>query len=109
MSAFFFRDFIGEYVQHVQAAEDWVDALKKLIVGGFSQGLENRLPLTWSDRDAIISRITRWTVSPEAPQGSARTHGGSHSGFLDDRLGLTGNAVAQLASRCAPNCLNDRS
>ncbi|WP_440532384.1 hypothetical protein [Variovorax sp. YR566] len=72
MSAFFLRDFIGEYVKHLQVSADWVEALRKLVVGGLGQGLENRLPLTWSDRDTKILRITGWTVSPEAPQGSPR-------------------------------------
>lgn len=70
MSAFFQRDFIGEYVQHLQESEDWVAALNRLIMDGLSQGRENRLPLTWSDRNAKISRITGWTVNPELPQGS---------------------------------------
>jgi Holliday junction resolvase-like predicted endonuclease len=72
MSAFFFHDVIGEYVKHLQDSENWVAALEKLIVGGLGQTLENRLPLTWSDRDTKISRITGWTVSPETPQGSPR-------------------------------------
>ncbi|RUR67492.1 hypothetical protein EJP67_10500 [Variovorax guangxiensis] len=72
MSAFFLRDFIGEYVKHLQESADWVTALEKLIVGGLGQTLENRLPLTWSDREAKISHITGWTVSPQTPQGSPR-------------------------------------
>jgi Holliday junction resolvase-like predicted endonuclease len=72
MSAFFLHDFIGEYVKHLQDSADWVTALEKLIVGGLDQALENRLPLTWSDREAKISRITGWTVSPQTPQGSPR-------------------------------------
>lgn len=72
MSAFFLRDFIGEYIKHLQDSTDWVTALEKLIVGGLGQTLENRLPLTWSDREAKISRITGWTVNPKTPQGSSR-------------------------------------
>lgn len=72
MSAFFRSDFIQEYVQHLERTDDWVAALTALITGGLSQGLENRLPLTWSDRDAKIARIKGWTVSPESPQGSPR-------------------------------------
>lgn len=72
MSAHFSGDFIGEYVQHLGSAEDWVEALRRLIVGGFSQGLQNRLPVTWSDRDEKIKRITGWTVCPQSPQGSQR-------------------------------------
>lgn len=72
MSAFFLRDFIGEYVKHLQDSADWVTALEKLIVGGLGQTPENRLPLTWSDRGTKISRITGWTVSPDAPQGNPR-------------------------------------
>lgn len=72
MSAFFLHDLIGEYIKHLQGSADWVTALEKLIVGGLGQTLENRLPLTWSDREAKISRITGWTVNPKTPQGSPR-------------------------------------
>ena len=72
MSAFFRSDFIQEYVQHLEKAGDWTAALDALIAGGLNQGMENRLPLTWSDRDAKIARITGWTVCPESPRGSPR-------------------------------------
>jgi hypothetical protein len=72
MSALFLRDFIAEYVRHLESADDWIEALRRLVIGGVAQGLENRLPVTWSDREAKIRRITGWTVCPQSPQGSPR-------------------------------------
>lgn len=34
--------------------------------------MQNRFPITWSDRAAKIARITGWTVTKEFPQGSAK-------------------------------------
>ena len=33
--------------------------------------MQNRFPITWSDKAAKIERIKSWTVSPEYPQGHA--------------------------------------
>ena len=43
-------------------------ALARMALEGFRQG-ENRLPLTWSEREAKIERIRPWTASREHPAG----------------------------------------
>ena len=37
---------------------------------GLAEGLQNRFPLTWSDRAAKIANIVGWTVTPESPKGN---------------------------------------
>ena len=34
--------------------------------------MQNRLPITWSDKTAKIASITPWTVSADYPQGQER-------------------------------------
>ena len=72
MSAHFLRDFLGRYTTLLATRKDWRLALRDLALEGLSNGMQNRFPLTWSDRGAKISNITRWTVSPEHPRGNPR-------------------------------------
>lgn len=72
MSAFFQRDFLESFMAHLRLVGDWRVALRKLAEGGARAGLQNRFPLTWSDRAAKIENIIGWTVMPEAPKGDAR-------------------------------------
>jgi hypothetical protein len=37
---------------------------------GLREGLQNRLPLTWSDRDSKVTNITGWTVTASEPNGN---------------------------------------
>jgi Holliday junction resolvase-like predicted endonuclease len=39
---------------------------------GFRDGLQNRLPLTWSGRDAKVANISGWTVTASEPKGNPR-------------------------------------
>ena len=39
---------------------------------GLREGLQNRLPLTWSDRDLKVTNITGWTVTASEPKGNPR-------------------------------------
>lgn len=71
MSAFYQRDFLETFVGHLRALGDWRVALRKLCEGGALSGMQNRLPLTWSDRAAKIANITGWTVTAATPQGDA--------------------------------------
>ena len=45
-------------------------ALQRLAVDGLREGLQNRLPLTWSDRDSKVTDITGWTVTASEPKGN---------------------------------------
>lgn len=49
-------------------------ALGRLAFGGLLQpDMQNRFPLTWSDRAAKVDRIKPWTATAEHPSGSARS------------------------------------
>lgn len=72
MSAFFQRDFLAAFADRIDGSGDWIAALQRLTMDGLREGLQNRLPLTWSDRDSKVSNITVWTVTSAEPKGNAR-------------------------------------
>ncbi|QEA13954.1 hypothetical protein [Comamonas flocculans] len=73
MTAFYIEDFLRPYHQHLQQlGHPWL-TLGRLAFGGLLQSdMQNRFPITWSDRSAKIARITPWTATAEHPQGQAR-------------------------------------
>ena len=73
MSAFFQRDFLAAFADRLDGSGDWIAALQRLTMDGLREGLQNRLPLTWSDRDSKVSNLTGWTVTAAEPKGNART------------------------------------
>ncbi len=75
MSAFFLRDFLAAFAQRANSSSNWLTALQQLALDGLREGLQNRMPLTWSDRDSKVANITGWTVTPSQPEGSARMAG----------------------------------
>jgi hypothetical protein len=76
MSAFFEADFLVPYARGLQATGNWLEALSRLAISGLMQtGSENRFPLTWSDRESKVARITGWTVTADCPRGSAKMAG----------------------------------
>lgn len=72
MSAFFLRDFLHVFAAHFSETGDSLVALSRLAFLGIAEGLQNRFPLTWSDRAEKIAKIVGWTVSSELPNGSPR-------------------------------------
>lgn len=72
MSAFFQRDFLKSFTQHLQESGHWAKALTRLAFNGLKDGHQIRFPLTWSDRAAKIANIVGWTVAAESPKGSPR-------------------------------------
>lgn len=72
MSAHFLRDFLVAFAERRRTAGDWLAGLHDLAMDGLRDGYQNRLPLTWSDREEKIRNITGWTVTRESPQGSPR-------------------------------------
>ncbi|MBE7524452.1 MAG: hypothetical protein HS109_19020 [Burkholderiales bacterium] len=72
MSVFFQQDFLAAFAERVDASGDWVAALQRLTMDGLRDGLQNRLPLTWSSRDSKVSNITGWTVTKSEPAGNPR-------------------------------------
>jgi hypothetical protein len=72
MSAFYQRDFLQAYSQRLKMGDDWSTALSGLALDGLVNGQQNRMPLTWSDRDDKVANIVGWTVNSELPHGSKR-------------------------------------
>jgi Holliday junction resolvase-like predicted endonuclease len=72
MSAFFQRDFLAAFAERLDASGNWIVALRRLTMDGLREGLQNRLPLTWSDRDSKVANITGWTVTASEPKGNPR-------------------------------------
>ena len=72
MSVFFQQEFLAAFADRLDASGDWVTALQRLVMDGLREGLQNRFPLTWSDRDSKESNITGWTVTASEPEGNPR-------------------------------------
>lgn len=72
MSAHFERDFLVAFADRLDSIGDWRSALQHMTMEGLLNGMQNRLPITWSDREAKISNITGWTVNESLPKGSPR-------------------------------------
>jgi Holliday junction resolvase-like predicted endonuclease len=72
MSAFFLRDFLAAFADRLDASGDWITALQRLAIDGLREGLQNRLPLTWSDRASKVTNLTAWTVTAAEPKGNPR-------------------------------------
>ncbi len=71
MSMFFQADFLAAFATRLEATAGWIGALQRLAFDGLREGMQNRLPLTWSGRDAKVANITGWTVTAAQPQGDA--------------------------------------
>lgn len=72
MSVFFQQDFLAAFAERLDASGDWIVALQRLAMDGLREGLQNRMPLTWSSRDSKVSNITGWTVTASEPAGNPR-------------------------------------
>ena len=69
MSAFYNMDYILPYQNYLTETGNSRQALSRLAMEGLTQGLQNRFPITWSDRQTKIKTIQPWTVSENFPQG----------------------------------------
>lgn len=72
MSAFFMRDFLQVFAEHLKDSRNTLAALSRLAFSGLADGFQNRFPVTWSDRSEKIAKIIGWTVRSECPEGSPR-------------------------------------
>lgn len=70
MSSFYQQDFLQTFVDHAASLGHWAAALRRLALEGLATGMQNRFPLTWSDRKAKINQIVGWTVCGDFPRGS---------------------------------------
>ena len=71
MSVFFQQDFLAAFAERIDASGDCIVALQRLAMDGLRDGLQNRLPLTWSSRDSKVTNIIGWTVTKTEPEGSS--------------------------------------
>lgn len=69
-SVFFQKEFIQEFQGHFRESGVLAQALGRLAMNGLLTG-ENRFPMTWSEEQEKIRKITGWTVCDEHPKGSA--------------------------------------
>ncbi|MFZ4625933.1 MAG: nuclease-related domain-containing protein [Rhodoferax sp.] len=72
MNVFFQRDFLQTFMEHLRTTGNWATALSVMAMKGLVDGYQIRFPFTWSDRNAKISNMLGWTVTPEHPQGSRK-------------------------------------
>lgn len=69
-SVFFERDFLAQYMLEVTDSGSSIAALSKLALQGLVEGMQNRFPLTWSEREQKIRSMVGWTVCEKSPKGS---------------------------------------
>jgi hypothetical protein len=72
MAAFYHVDFVLPYGKYLGETGHWRQALGLLAMEGLLQGMQNRFPITWSDRAAKIENIRPWTVNNNFPNGHAK-------------------------------------
>ncbi len=66
------KEFIQPFLEHLTHTGDWTVALRTLAIGGMVDGMQNRLPLTFSRREDKIRNLVDWTVDGDQPTGSRR-------------------------------------
>lgn len=69
-SAFFQQDFLVKYNSLLAKSGNAIAALSELALQGLMDGMQNRFPLTWSEREQKIRSIVGWTVCEKSPKGS---------------------------------------
>jgi len=104
MSAFYQRDFLLAYSQRLNDVGGWSKALSSLAMDGLVNDHQNRMPLTWSDRDDKVAKIVGWTVTPAFPQGSRRMAGAILDFWTTDWVALA-ERLRQKANFPAPELL----
>ena len=73
MTAFFITDYLQPYLLLLAETGESRLALGQLAFGGLLQPeMQNRFPVTWSDRKTKIARIKGWTVNKAFPQGNSK-------------------------------------
>lgn len=73
MSVFFQSDFLLPYLQYLRETGNARMALGRLAWDGLTRpDMQNRFPITWSDRSSKISNIAGWMVNTDSPGGSRK-------------------------------------
>ncbi len=73
MTVFFIHDFLQPFANSFEQCRSGHQSLAMLALSGMrQQDMQNRFPITWSDKVVKINRIKAWTVSAQFPQGNAK-------------------------------------
>jgi Holliday junction resolvase-like predicted endonuclease len=74
MTAFFIEDYLKPYHHYLSGTGNAFLSMGKLAFGGLLQpDMQNRFPITWSDKAAKVDRIKPWTATVEHPNGSSQS------------------------------------
>lgn len=69
-TTFFQQDFLAKFVALHAKSGNSVAALSELALQGLMEGMQNRFPLIWFEREQKIRSIVGWTVCDKSPKGS---------------------------------------
>ncbi|MCP8687124.1 YraN family protein [Marinobacterium sedimentorum] len=72
MTAFYNAAFIEPFNRYLDETGHWCKALCLLAIEGLQDGMQNRFPITFSDRKEKIEAIRSWTVNEALPKGSLK-------------------------------------
>lgn len=72
MTAFYNAAFIDPFRKHLADTGHWCEALCRLAIEGLRDGMQNRFPITFSERKEKIEAIRGWTVNEAYPQGNLK-------------------------------------
>lgn len=72
MTAFYIASFIEPFQAYLHETQHWCKALCILALQGFEEGMQNRFPITFSDRKEKIQNIRGWTVNETFPKGNEK-------------------------------------
>lgn len=70
MTAFFKQAYIDPYQNSLSHGLGWTEALQQLALDGLIEGMQSRLPFTWSTDEDKARNIRGWTVTDKHPKGS---------------------------------------
>ena len=84
-------------------------ALQRLTMDGLREGLQNRMPLTWSSRDSKVSNITGWTVTASEPAGNPRMASAILDFWTYDMVSRRQSGSSAMSRVFSPTCSSGRS
>tara|TARA_R110001583_G_scaffold158496_1_gene310429 strand:- start:9516 stop:11738 length:2223 start_codon:yes stop_codon:yes gene_type:complete len=90
MAIFYDNDFVRPFNDNLNNTGNWCQALSQLAMGGLRQGLQNRFPITWSDRKEKIESIRPWTVNETFPDGNVKAAEAILDFWTNDLRALSG-------------------
>lgn len=104
MSAFFGKEFLLPFLNHLSESDDPLEALSRLAFQGLRDGFQLRFPVTWSNRAEKVEKIVGWTVNGDLPMGCPRIAAGVLDFWTSDWAEL-GKRLRTGASGLMPELL----